>query len=209
MLLADEFFLIAHDDTDGRRRLHGRATDLGLAGALLGELVLFQCLAIENGIVTVIDRQPPADPLAAVVLGDMLGSPQHRDIRTWLAYLSQTASENVAHRLVELAFLRREESRILWRTTVRYVPVDFAQTGWPAPRLRMSLTEGRPMDLHEMALAALVEAAGLFETVVWDGNQAAARRYLRRIVSTLPASLRELAGHVEAAVGDAVLTHRG
>ncbi|WP_018350803.1 GOLPH3/VPS74 family protein [Longispora albida] len=209
MLLADEFFLIAHDDLDGRRRLHGRATGLGLAGALLGELMLFQCLTLENGLLTVVDRRPPGEPLAAGTLQALLDSPEHRDVRTWLAYLSQDSTDTVAQRLAGLGFLHREESRVLWRKTVRYVPVDGTRTAWPAPKLRLALTEGRPMDLPEMALAVLVEAAGLLETVIWDGKQSGARRYLRRISAALPAPLRELAGHVEAAIGDAVLAHRG
>ena len=39
-VLADQFFLIAHEDRTGRSRLHPRATGLGLAAALLGELML-------------------------------------------------------------------------------------------------------------------------------------------------------------------------
>ena len=35
MLLADDFFLIAHDDRDGRSRLSPKSVELGLAGALI------------------------------------------------------------------------------------------------------------------------------------------------------------------------------
>ena len=48
MLLADDFFLIAHDDRDGRSRLSQRAVEFGLAGAMLGELVLEQRIVCEG-----------------------------------------------------------------------------------------------------------------------------------------------------------------
>jgi hypothetical protein len=35
-VLADQFYLIAHEDRTGRSRLHPRATGIGLAASLLG-----------------------------------------------------------------------------------------------------------------------------------------------------------------------------
>ena len=48
-MLADQYFLIAHEDRTGRSRLHPRATGLGLAAALLGELMLEGRLRIVEG----------------------------------------------------------------------------------------------------------------------------------------------------------------
>jgi UPF0755 protein len=45
-VLADQFYLIAHEDRTGRSRLHPRATGIGLAASLLGELVLDNRLRI-------------------------------------------------------------------------------------------------------------------------------------------------------------------
>src|SRR5258706_454509 len=64
MLLADDFFLIAHDDRDGKSRLSQRAVEFGLAGAMLGELVLEQRILCEGPRLRVISREPPSDPLA-------------------------------------------------------------------------------------------------------------------------------------------------
>ena len=39
MQLADDFWRLAHHDVSGKPRLNGRAAGLGLAAALLGELM--------------------------------------------------------------------------------------------------------------------------------------------------------------------------
>jgi len=59
MLLADDFFLIAHDDRDGRARLSPKSVELGLAGALIGELVLEQRVFVEGPRLRLISREPP------------------------------------------------------------------------------------------------------------------------------------------------------
>ena len=47
-MLADQFYLIAHEDRTGRSRLHPRATGLGLAAGLVGELLLLDRVRV-NG----------------------------------------------------------------------------------------------------------------------------------------------------------------
>jgi len=49
--VADELYLIAHHELTGRPHLAPRAVGLGLAGALLAELVLADAISIEAGAV--------------------------------------------------------------------------------------------------------------------------------------------------------------
>ncbi|HTX83306.1 MAG TPA: GPP34 family phosphoprotein [Streptosporangiaceae bacterium] len=51
--LADDLYLMAHDERSGRQLLSARAAGLGLAGALLAELVLAGCVGIASGRVAV------------------------------------------------------------------------------------------------------------------------------------------------------------
>ena len=57
--MADQYFLIAHEDRTGRSRLHPRATGLGLAAGLLGELMLEGRVRIIEGVLLFVSRQPP------------------------------------------------------------------------------------------------------------------------------------------------------
>ncbi|MEH0829923.1 MULTISPECIES: GOLPH3/VPS74 family protein [unclassified Micromonospora] len=204
MLIADEFFLIAHNDSRGKARLHPSATGLGLAGALLGELVLFGQITVSGGLVTVVDRRPPADALAHTVLDQLIGESQHQSVRTWLSFLAQSATTSVGERLARAGVLRRQESRRLLRTSVSYVPIDLNVVAWPATRLRALLDRPDPPGVPDAALLGLVSAAGLTREVLWSAGPRAHHR-LAVLIPALPAPLRELVAHTEAAVGAAVL----
>ncbi|MEV4478231.1 GPP34 family phosphoprotein [Micromonospora coxensis] len=204
MLIADEFFLIAHNDSRGKAKLHPAATGLGLAGALLGELVLFGHVTVANGLVTVLDRRPPADALSHTVLDQLIGEPQHQEIRTWLAFLARSSTTSVGERLARAGVLRRQESRRLLRTTVSYVPIDLNAVAWPATRLRALLERPEPPAVPDAVLLGLVSAAGLSREVLWSAGPRAHHR-LGVLVPALPPPLRELVAHTEAAVGAAVL----
>lgn len=207
MLLADDFFLIAHDDRDGRSRLSPKAVDLGLAGAMLGELVLEQRLLVEGPRLRVINREPPLDALAHTTLATMLAEPQHREVRTWLAYLGQTAVEQVGARLVRGGVVQQTHVRRLLKTTVRYVPTDINLPAGRVVRLRRLLTSGEPMRVADTTLGGLAEATGLTGHILWDTDAASVRR-LQVLIAALPPPLRDLILEVEAAVGDAVLSQR-
>lgn len=204
MLIADEFFLIAHNDSRGKARLHPSATGLGLAGALLGELVLSGQITVSGGLVTVVDRRPPADALAHTVLDQLIGESQHQSVRTWLSFLAQSATTSVGERLARAGVLRRQESRRLLRTSVSYVPIDLNVAAWPATRLRALLDRPDPPQVPDAALLGLVSAAGLTREVLWSAGPRAHHR-LAVLIPALPAPLRELVAHTEAAVGAAVL----
>ena len=64
-----------------------------------------------------------------------MAQPQHREVRTWLAFLGETAVESVAHRLVVAGLWRREEHRRLGRPRITYMPVDANAVVWRSIRL--------------------------------------------------------------------------
>ncbi|GIM87721.1 GOLPH3/VPS74 family protein [Salinispora arenicola] len=205
LLVADEFFLVAHNDIRGKARLHPAATGLGLAGGLLGELVLYGHIMVVDGDLSVVDRRPPADALAHTVLDQLVGEAQHRSVRTWLSFLAQSATTSVGERLSRAGVLRRRESRRLLRTTVGYVPVDPNAAAWPTTRLRVLLERSDPPPtLADAVLLGLIAAAGLDREVLWSTGPRAQHR-LTSLVAALPAPLKELVAHTEAAVGAAVL----
>jgi hypothetical protein len=207
MLLADDFFLIAHDDRDGRSRLSPKSVELGLAGALIGELVLEQRILVEGPRLRLISREPPSDALAHTTLATMLAEPQHREVRTWLAYLGQSATDSVGQRLVRAGIVEQQQVRKLLRSTVRYVASDINLPAGRVVRLRRLLTSGEPMRVADTTLGGLAEATGLTGHILWDSDATSVRR-LHAMVAALPPPLRDLIVQVEAAVGDAVLSQR-
>ena len=208
VLLADEFFRLAHNDSTGRRRLHGRAIELGLAAALLGELMFERKVAGQDGQLHLLDPGPPADALAHATLDQLLAQPQHRNLRVWLDFLSRDAYESVAHRLWKAGHVRPEARRVLLRQTVIYVPTDSNAAVWPWARLSTGLIRNEPFSPVDAFLVGLAAVTGL-DSDLLDGAPAPARRYMRHLVASAHPSLRELLWHTQAAVGDAVLAYRG
>lgn len=209
MLLADDFYCVAYDDRTGRSRLHPRVLGFGLAGALLGELVLFGRVTIDCGILTIIDRRPPSDPLAHATLAHVTTYVQHRDVRTWLAFLARTAPDAVVRRLVTGRVLGREEHRRLGLRRVSYLPADVNAKNamaWRPVRLAGRLKSPERLDVPDAMLAGLVGVTGLTGVVLWQPElRNAGTTALSKAVAGLPPPLHNLLAHVEAAVGDTVL----
>lgn len=206
MPLADEFFFVVHDVQTGKLRLHARSAGLGLAGALLSELVLSGNLDVANGTLTVIDGQPlPEDDLGYRVLRQLTSDRQNRSLRTWLAFFAQGAVERVGVRLTRTGQVQANKTRRPWGTVVRYVPTDLNAAIWPADRLNLLVSRGDPLEFSDAMLAGLVAVTGLTKQVWWDGDAVTVRN-IAAAVASLPIPLREILAHTEAAVGDATLS---
>ncbi len=84
--VADELYLIGHHEVTGRVHLSPRAAGLGLAGALLVELVLAGGVTVEAGTVTSAGPGRADDALTAAVAGQIAGETPHRPVADWLAF---------------------------------------------------------------------------------------------------------------------------
>lgn len=211
-LLADHYFLIAHEDRTGRSRLHPRATGLGLAAGLVAELMLLGRVGMVGGELGVVSREPPGDALAHNVLSLLIAQPQHRDLRIWLAFLAQDAEAKVGQRLLRAGVVEPVVRRKLLSTQTHYMPMNSEQrnaAAWASVRLANILVHGRTIDLADRVLAGLIVATGLTRHVLWDIDaHRAGLLHLPDIVEALPNSLRDLIEHTEACVGSALAAGR-
>src|SRR3954471_232280 len=124
--LADDLFLTAHDTVKGKSLLTPATLGLGLAGALLGELVLWRRLDIVDAKIVLIDDRPTGDPAATAVLDQLLREGQHRVVRDWISFLATgIAVDLVERRLSRAGHVTRQEKRgLLGGTKVFFVPAD-------------------------------------------------------------------------------------
>jgi hypothetical protein len=206
--LADEFFRLAHNNVSGKPRLHARATELGLASALLAELIFGGRLTLYHGLLTVVDDTPPRDAVSHAALDQIVSQPQHRAVRTWLDFLSRGAYDGVAQRLWRTGHIRPQTTRRLLRQVVVWVPTDVNLAAWPWARLSHSLTRHEPLDAADAVLVGLAAATGLDQDLLEGGANAFHHQHLRRLVASTSAPMQELLAHTHAAVGDAVLSYR-
>lgn len=207
LLLADDFFFVAHNSISMKGRLSDRVMRLGLAGALLGEQVLLQKVTMRAGRFRILNEEPPRDALAHTVLDHLRAEPAITSTRDWLRFLSRDAYEQVVQRLLREGHVQAREERRLLRVVTVYEPTATTGAGWPESRLASRLSAGLGLEPPDIVLAGLVAATGLDRQVL-AGAPAHARPYLRRVVNTLPPSLRSLIDETAAAVGDAVLSSR-
>jgi hypothetical protein len=211
-VLADQYFLIAHEDRTGRSRLHPRATGLGLAGALIGELILEGRVGIADGDLIILDRHPPTDALAHDILDLLIAQSRHRDVRTWLAFLSQDAAARVGERLMRLGAVEPVVRRRMLSTQTLYMPNSAEQrnaAAWAPARLANLLVRGVEMSVSDRLLVGLIAATGLTRHVLYDFEMHRhAFQTLPNAVESLPSDLRELVEITEASVGSVLTVGR-
>ncbi|MBS2963030.1 GPP34 family phosphoprotein [Actinocrinis puniceicyclus] len=205
--LADDFFLMAHDETSGKPRLPERIAGLGLAAALLGELALSGRVEPRDGTVAVLDAAACGDELAGRML-EFLKQEQH-PTRTWLAFFGGSAHEEVGLRMVGDGLLVRASRRRPWQAG-RWVPAAAGVAARPTALLCTALIRGQRLDERSLLLLGLLRATGLDQPVLWEVRQSEPHA-LRRIdgaLALLRPPLAELTGQTEAAVGNAIATRR-
>jgi hypothetical protein len=156
--LADDLYLMAHDEDTGKALLSARAVGLGLAGALLAELLQADSIALTAGGLAVSGPPPPGDALAREVAGLVLAETERHPVRDWLAFLGRTAAVDVAGRLAASGYLTGARRG---RRGRRWVPADPDCAFAPIIRIRAALGPAGPVPGHGAALAGLATACGL------------------------------------------------
>ena len=205
-LVADDLYLVAHDDRTGRPLLPPRPLGTGLAGALLAEVMLAGCIRLGPGTAVMVAYDAPAAPAHGQALLRLIAvEPSPLPVSAWLGYLGQAAARDVAARLEHAGYLTRVRSRIPGRA-VRMVPVNADWAFAPVTRVRSALDPARRVTAYTAALAGLASASGLGFRL--DQYQARAGRSTADAVACLPPDLRQLIAQTQIAVSSAVLAHR-
>lgn len=198
--LADDLFLIAHDDYSGKAAAPPRTLDPALAGALLGELALDGRITIANGQVFLADDRPRQDPVADRILNEVVQRGDGHAARAWVRFLAPRVRHQVGERLVNAGTVRRDRARRLnLRTTVRWPGVDPNRVAVPRVVLTTLLERtDEPLDTRTAMLAVLVRSGGVLRVLNLSSRSVAERIAVGR--RTLPVGLRELLDGVDAAV---------
>lgn len=207
--LADDLFLIAHDDYSGKAVVAPKLLDAALAGAVLGELALKSRISILKSQVYVDDHRAWHEPVSDRALGEIVHRGDGHPVRSWLEFLGPHARHQVGDRLVSAGAVRREVSRgLTLRTTVRWVGTDPNRVAVPRVKLAAVLERSdRPLDPRTALLASLVQA-GRMVRVLSLPNRAAAVDRIGAARRLLPPPLRDLLDGVDSAIAAAALTIR-
>jgi hypothetical protein len=203
-LLADDLWLLAHNEITGRPHLHARQLGLGLAGGLLAELMTGSHPAVglwHDGVVLISPEVSSRAVAAHPLLRQMAAEQQLLPVRDWLQFLARTAASDVGVRLEQAGYVIRSRRR-LPGLPARLVPAD---RDWAhAPMTRITSALRRPSGPYGVVLAGLAVACGLgYRLELYlPGAETAAET----AAAGLPENLRQLLAQTRTAVSAAVLS---
>lgn len=204
--IADDLYLLAHDDVSGKPFLQPRALGVGLAAGLLAELTMQGAIRVKGDQIVLVALARHADALARSVLDILVSERDWHTVRDWLMFLAATAGQAVAQRLERAGYLTRVASRRPWRDQ-NWVPVNSDSASAPLIRVRAVLEPGRTPAVSDVLLTGLAAACGLGPRILPYGPPDARNR-LDVAVRQLHPQLRELIAQTQAAVDSALLAYR-
>ena len=181
MLIAEEYLLLALDDTTGKPRIGGDRLEPALAGALLAELALLERIGVtpreagwnKRGRVTITSLTPTDDPELDAAL-EKLAANEGKKVKDLVSEyslkktrLSHGVRDRLLERLAAAGLLVRTEGTVLG-----FIP----RTTWPARdpaleddvrrRLQSALVGGATPTERTVTLIALLQVTGLLPKVV-------------------------------------------
>lgn len=196
-LIADDLWLAAHHERTGRAYLPPRTLGIGLAGGLLAELLLAECISLTPDALVCAGRAWPREALTAHLRSVIAAEPGPRPVRDWLLFAARGAPADVGIRLERAGFVCQARSSLPpWRS--RRVPVD------PNTAFSALVRVGKPRDVHGAVLAVLAGACGLTFRLTAAGYSPVPGEAARLV----PFPVLDLMPHVESAVASAVLAQR-
>lgn len=206
--LADDLLLITLDFQTGKCKLAEPTLGIGMAAALLSELLF-------SGSVVVVDQQlrlgeypPPAERLAETLYEQTRNDLYRQDlsIREWLVTHRRLVADLVTDRMIRAGELHREQVKRLGRTSVRLFPTKPVEAFIRVQRLSSYLRTRSEVSAGDALLAALADVLGAGKPLLdLDDSD---REYLANLVPLLPQPLREILEATESAIVAAVRNPR-
>ena len=171
--LADELLLLAYDDETGRCAVPLIALDLGMAAAVLIDLVLHGRVGVAGGAIVPVDATPTGHWVVDEVLARVSAEPP-QPAAFWLQRLRHNLRQHILEELIEQGVVRdRDETAWDVLRVHRYPTVDSAAERETRERLAAAFAGDGVPDERTAALAALIAAARMEPTLGVAGETVA------------------------------------
>jgi hypothetical protein len=209
--LAADFFLIAHDEFSGKRRISAELLGCGLVGAQLAELVMADRVTVQGGRLLVTEvRGDGSDEVGAYVAESIQRQTAAHSVRIWVETLREVLYELIARRLVAEGVVRREQGgrQLMRKRPDRFPATDLLAAARPRLRLEHMLRTPHEFDLPGAVMAVLIGALGVEAVLDPELDRAATRELMGELEENLPVDLRALVDGVRTAVTAISLTVR-
>jgi hypothetical protein len=171
--LADELLLLAYDDETGRCAVSLIALDLGMAAAVLVDLVLHGRVEVANRAVLPVNPSPTGHDVNDEILS-RISAEQPQPAAFWLQRLRHNLRQHVLESLIARGVVR-DQDVTAWDVlrVHRYPMVDPTAERETRSRLAAALTGDSVPDERTAALATLVAAVRMEPTIGLTGDAVA------------------------------------
>lgn len=198
--LADEFFLLNHDQLTGKPTISRQLLGGGLVAALFAELIMERRVTVHAGRVSVLDRAARGEAAGDFMVDSLAAQRTTHPVRTWTGNLDETAYELVARRLVERGTVRRVQPRRLLGSRKDLFPAARRDAVHPLLWLDTMINGQSRADLQRMLVAALLSMAGADHMLAVELDRDQVRTVIAGWIDGLPGPYQELVTGFEAAV---------
>ncbi|MQA94302.1 MAG: GPP34 family phosphoprotein [Streptosporangiales bacterium] len=209
LTLAEEFLLLAYDESSGRPLAGGTEINCGLAGSLLLELTLHGRVDLAHGRVAAIDRTPVGNPEVDTALDRIGDELKPRKADWWVRKLQgKELQRGLLDGLAQRGVLSEEQHRVLGLFPVQRFPErDPGPELAVRTRLADTLRGVQQADDRTAALLCLVHACRMDRKVFPDIDRGLVKRRMKEISDGAWAgkAVRSVIDSINAAVIAAVV----
>ncbi|MEV6525507.1 GPP34 family phosphoprotein [Longispora sp. NPDC051575] len=202
MPLGDDLYLLAHS-SEGKPYIHMPSLSVGLATAVLIDLMLAGRIGVSEGKVIGYERRPTGLAVADSALGAIFSVANHPP-NYWLRAVASDSHDRISGALTAAGLLRKVQTRRLGLVPVtRIQPVDPELAVRVRARLRYALRGQDEVPVADAALCAVVGILGLESRVFLDGLPAG---HLAAVSAALHPMLRAILSAAEHEIAQAAMS---
>lgn len=202
--LRDQLFLLAHE-RDGQLKTHLPSLRLGLAAAVLIDLILVERISISDGRIhrNPILVKPPDDSISAATLTAITNAGPSSDARTCVRWLAGDIYERTRSSLYAAGhLLRRERKRLFGGKDETWRPRQPTVTVYIAGPLFRALNSNALIDAPDYALAGLIRTLHLHNVIGVSLDRNDLLAYLGELADRSSSSVRETLHILERLIGE-------
>jgi hypothetical protein len=202
--LCECLFFLGHDPFTGKPRIRQDILDIGLAGAVLGDLLFDERITFDHGTVVLTSRYTTGDPVTDRMLALIMGEPAQHGVRDWVEHLRDKISPSITESLTDRRLVTPKENRGLLRRSIQYPPADLRTASAPRARIRTAMLGRANCDLATATLALLAWSLGLDDICEPDLTRKQMTEWIDRVKSMIIEPAASLISGVDAAIAATV-----
>ncbi|HKN51570.1 MAG TPA: GPP34 family phosphoprotein [Amycolatopsis sp.] len=206
LTLVDSFFFLGHDEFTGRAVLGRRTLGIGLAGAVLCDLLFADRITVDQRKVRPLTRHPPGIPTADAVFAEIVAEGRPHSVRDWVDHLRGHLPETTGKNLMALGLVTRQPDRLLMRRTHRYPPTDLLMSTAARSKARAAVFSVDQPDPHSACLALLAWTAGVDDLCEPELSRSQVRAWMDETYRSLPRQIADVIAGVDAVSAAVVYT---